>query len=88
MNVYQASRKDPELQLVDLYGSNSWDDVVRAVNDAQQRYLNKGRRWPRKMARFVADNIDMSVSLLRLIPDEKMTSILCGGLCMVLELSD
>lgn len=87
MKAYQNSHQDPKVKSLDLSGTHSWDEVLQIVRFTEDTYLAAGRRGPRQLARFIADQAESVMPALRLIPNGFYTSIVCGGLKLVFELS-
>ncbi len=86
MIAYQQSLKDPGIKSLDLGGTHSWDEVMRLVKDTEAAYLEAGRGL-RQAGRSIGARSESVLPYLRLIPNGFYTSIICGGLKLVFELS-
>lgn len=73
---------------INLRGSHSWDEVVRAAKDAEAAYLAEVKRGATGTVRGFFRNMgDYSASVtpwVGLLPNDKYFSTLCGGLKLVL----
>lgn len=79
--------EDEKARSLDLSGTHSWDEVMRLVKDTEAAYQEAGRNSLRKTGRRVAQHSVSVLPYLRLIPNGYYTSIVCGGLKVVFELS-
>ena len=66
-----------------------WEDVKREIDAAVEEY-NKQRSWSRpirKVGRACCENASNLEVLLTFIPDGEYTSIICGALTLVYNVS-
>lgn len=87
MEIYQSSIKDSTTIALDLRGTHSWEDVLQAAKDAEAAYQAAGAKGWRKLGRLVTTNSESVIPYLGLIPNGTYTSILCGGLKLVFQVS-
>jgi hypothetical protein len=87
MKAYQQTLDDHNVRSLDLSATHSWDEVMRLVKDSEAKYLEAGRRGPRRVTRFIGAYSESVLPFLRLIPNGFYTSIICGGLRLVFEVS-
>ena len=87
MEAYQGSIKDSKVRPLDLGGTHTWDEVMQLVKDTETKYLEAGRNGHRRLFRYIGAQSDSVVPFLRLIPNGTYTSIVCGGLKLIFELS-
>lgn len=87
MIACQNSIKDPCVRPLDLTGVHSWDEVMRLVKDKEDAYLKAGQNGLRAMGRSMTAHSKSVTPYLRLIPNGFFTSIVCGGLKLIFELS-
>jgi hypothetical protein len=87
MKAYQQTLDDHKVRSLDLNAIHSWDDVMRLVKDSEAKYLEAGRSGPRRVTRFIGAYSESVLPFLRLIPNGFYTSIICGGLRLVFEVS-
>ena len=79
--------KDSNARSIDLSATHSWDEVMRVVKDTEAAYLEAGRSGLRRAGRSIGARSESVLPYLRLIPNGFYTSIICGGLKLVFELS-
>jgi len=87
MKAYQQTLNDHNVRSLDLSATHSWDEVMRLVKDSEAKYLEAGRSGPRRVTRFIGAYSESVLPFLRLIPNGFYTSIICGGLRLVFEVS-
>ena len=87
MKAYQQTLNDHNVRSLDLSATHSWDEVMRIVKDSEAKYLEAGRSGPRRVTRFIGAYSESVLPFLRLIPNGFYTSIICGGLRLVFEVS-
>lgn len=87
MKAYQSSHQDSKVKSLDLSGTHSWDEVMAVVRLTERTYFAAGRRGSRRVGRIISDQAESVLPALRLIPNGTYTSIACGGLKLVFELS-
>jgi len=87
MIAYQNSMQESKARNIDLSGTHSWDEVMRLVKDTEDDYVKSGRSGLRRVSRFIGDQSESVLPYLRLIPNGFYTSIICGGLKVIFELS-
>jgi hypothetical protein len=87
MKAYQNSHKDSTIRSLDLSRAHSWDEVMRIVKTTEDAYFEAGRSGLRRVSRLIGVQSESVVPFLRLIPNGFYTSIVCGGLKLVFELS-
>lgn len=87
MKAYQHSIKNSSVKSLDLSETHSWDEVMRLVKDTEAAYLEAGRSGLRRVGRFIGAQSESVLPYLRLIPNGFYTSIVCGGLKLIFELS-
>ena len=87
MKAYQQTLNDHNVRSLDLSATHSWDEVMRLVKDSEAKYLKAGRSGPRRVTRFIGAYSESVLPFLRLIPNGFYTSIICGGLRLVFEVS-
>ena len=85
MIKYQESTDDNKVRSVDLDATHSWDEVIRSVKEKESQYLEAGRM--RRVTRLITAYSESVLPFLRLIPNGFYTSIICGGLKLIFELS-
>lgn len=87
MKAFQNSMQESKARTIDLSGTHSWDEVMRLVKDTEAEYIKAGRSGLRRAGRFIGGQSESVLPYLRLIPNGFYTSIVCGGLKVIFELS-
>ena len=71
LNIYRCSGKEKALKDFEISSAHGWDEIMREYEDAQRKYVDKGRGWrgiPRKLTRMAGDNATSIYPFLRFIP--------------------
>jgi hypothetical protein len=87
VKTYQNGCEISNVKRLNLDGAHSWDDVMCMVRENKTIYDEAGRSRFRKLGRAIGRRSDAIVPWLRMVPNDSYTSILCGGLRCIFELS-
>jgi hypothetical protein len=87
METYQASLKESTAVTLDFRGKHSWEEVLKIAKDAETTYQEAGANGLRKVGRLITAESESMIPYLGLIPNGFYTSILCGGLKLVFQVS-
>ncbi|KAI0384793.1 hypothetical protein F5Y04DRAFT_277524 [Hypomontagnella monticulosa] len=70
----------------DISKQHSWEDVLKALCDAEKAYSNPtGIRVVHKWFRKAADKSGVAEPYIDFIPDTELTSVICGSLRFILK---
>lgn len=86
MNIYRYSAKEKALKDFEISSAHGWDEIMREYEDAQKKYVDKGKGWrgiPRKFTRMAGDNATSIYPFLRFIPQGDYTSPISAGLFLI-----
>jgi hypothetical protein len=89
LEKYQAENGEAERVRLDLPDKAAWKAVLDVANDAENKYRTTTAKGVNGalhcFCRKLGDSGDTLLQWLKLLPDGDYTSILCGGLKMIIQ---
>lgn len=85
VEAYQDVSQDPRIRALKIKDKSSWDEVMRAAQETEEKYLLAGSNGVRKYSRKAADKAAIFLPYVRMIPNDMFFSVLSGGLRLIFE---